>query len=63
MKNNLKQPIYDPANLINFNNPHLWMGQVKNSKTEYARFPFAQVSICIAIVVIVTAIIKLKGGI
>lgn len=63
MKNNkLKQPEYNKANFIDFTNPHLWLSSVKSSKSGHPKFPYVQAAICIALIVIVTAVIKFKGG-
>jgi len=48
---NLKQPIYDKANLIDFWRKNLWLNSVKESKTSY--IPAVQITVLMIAVMII----------
>ena len=59
---NLKQPEYNPDNLINFHRENLWMNEVKQSKSEHAQFPFVQVTVTLICVIGLIVGVKMMGG-
>lgn len=62
MKQNLKQPEYNRANLIDFQRKNVWMNEVKQSKSEHAQFPFVQVTATIIVVIGLIVGVKMMGG-
>lgn len=60
---NTKQPEYDPANLIDFQRKNIWMNQVRDSRTEYPKFPFVQVAFGVLLIAGVVTIAKIWGWI
>lgn len=58
---NLKPPVYDRANLIDFKRRLLWLNTVKESKTESRHFPVVQIALSILAVAALVTLIKIWG--